>query len=178
MLQCYDNAAVMSGHLSGKIQKQFFVNFDNHSLKLCGVHAASCALETATYFLYSGTHLEFFSKSTYRCQQLQKEVGCCVKRECATRWSARADAVNVVAKNYEKIVDVLEVFNEPEAHVVLNSVTAYNFIHRLHFWDGLLNHINRVKLRLQDPKMNFHEVVKKNQRARRMSPDNAQRPDI
>ena len=45
-------------------------------------------------------------------------------------------------------------------HVVLNSVTAYNFIHHLHFWDGLLNHINRVKLRLQDPKMNFHELSK------------------
>ena len=101
-----------------------------------------------------------FLKSTYRWEQLQEDVGCCVKRECATRWRARADAVNVVAKNYEKIVEVLDAFDEPETHVVLNSVTDYNLILLLPFCNGVLNHINRVKLGLQDPKMNFHEVAK------------------
>ena len=136
--QCYDNAAVMSGHLSGvqirileKNPKAIFANCDNHSLNLCGVHAASVAPEMETFFDTVERIWTFFSKSTYRWRQLQEEVGCCVKRECATRWSARADAVNVVAKHYEKIVDVLEAINEPEAHVVLNSVTAHDFVTKL-----------------------------------------------
>ena len=45
--QCYDNAAVMTGHISGLQQricarnhKALFFNFDNHSLNLAGVHSA------------------------------------------------------------------------------------------------------------------------------------------
>ena len=46
-LQCYDNAAVMAGHRNGVQQRIYeknkqavFVNCDNHSLNLLGVHAA------------------------------------------------------------------------------------------------------------------------------------------
>jgi len=45
--QCYDNAAVMTGHISGLQQRicdrnhrALFVNCDNHSLNLAGVHSA------------------------------------------------------------------------------------------------------------------------------------------
>ena len=68
--------------------------------------------------------------------------------------------MNVFAQHDEKIYDVLEAINEPEAHAVLNSVTAYSFFLLLHFWDGVLSHINRVQLRLQDHKVNFHEAAK------------------
>ena len=141
----------MSGHLSvvqicilEKNPKAIFANCDNHSLNLCGVHAASVASEMATFFDTVERIWTFFSKSTYRWRQLQEEVGCCVKRECATRCNARADAVKVVAKHYEKIVDVLGAINEPEAHVVLNSVTSYSFMLLLPCWNGVLSHINRV----------------------------------
>ena len=55
--QCYDNAAVMSGHISGvqklitdKNLKSIFTNCDNHRLKLCGVDASHEELELATIF--------------------------------------------------------------------------------------------------------------------------------
>ncbi len=45
--QCYDNGAVMAGHKTGVYQRikeknnmVIFVNCDNHSLNLVGVHAA------------------------------------------------------------------------------------------------------------------------------------------
>lgn len=68
--QCYDNAAVMSGRISGvqqRIQtrnsKALFVNCDNHSLNLSGVHAASQDPVVVTFF---GTveKIFFFSRST------------------------------------------------------------------------------------------------------------------
>lgn len=55
--QCYDNAAVMSGHKSRVQQrldtldpKAIYVNCDNHSLNLVGVHAASQGLMIVIFF--------------------------------------------------------------------------------------------------------------------------------
>ena len=55
--QCYDNAAVMSGHVSGvqkrildQNSKTIYTNCDNHSLNFCGVHASHVEPELATFF--------------------------------------------------------------------------------------------------------------------------------
>lgn len=55
--QCYDNAAVMSGHRTGVQQRiieknnlAIFVNCDNHSLNLVGVHAAKQEAVMVTFF--------------------------------------------------------------------------------------------------------------------------------
>ena len=55
--QCYDNAAVMIGHISGLQQRIYdrnpralFVNCDNHSLNLVGVHTAKIDPIVITYF--------------------------------------------------------------------------------------------------------------------------------
>jgi len=55
--QMYDNAAVMSGHISGvqtrlrdRNAKAKFLNCDNHSLNLAGVHAASVDQTFITFF--------------------------------------------------------------------------------------------------------------------------------
>lgn len=55
--QCYDNAAVMAGQKSGvsqriaeKNQLAIFVNCDNHSLNLVGVHAAKEDTMMMTFF--------------------------------------------------------------------------------------------------------------------------------
>ena len=72
--QCYDNAAVMSGHISGvqklitdKNLKSIFTNCDNHSLKLYGVDASHEELELATIFAAERLWT-FFSRST--CGQI------------------------------------------------------------------------------------------------------------
>lgn len=55
--QCYDNAAVMSGHISGhqkricaRNHRVLFVNCDNHSLNLAGVHSAKQDPVVITFF--------------------------------------------------------------------------------------------------------------------------------
>ena len=55
--QFYDNAAVMAGHISGVHQRisqknnlAVFVNCDNHSLNLVGVHSAKEEVVMVTFF--------------------------------------------------------------------------------------------------------------------------------
>ena len=55
--QCYDNASVMSGEISGLQQRihdrnhrALFVNCDNHSLNLAGVHSAKQDPLVITFF--------------------------------------------------------------------------------------------------------------------------------
>ena len=55
--QCYDNAAVMTGHISRLQQRicdqnprTLFANCDNHSLNLSGVHAAKIDPIVTTFF--------------------------------------------------------------------------------------------------------------------------------
>ena len=55
--QCYDNAAVMAGHISGLQQRicdrnyrALFVNCDNHSLNLAGLHSAKQDPVVVTFF--------------------------------------------------------------------------------------------------------------------------------
>ena len=71
--QMYDNAAVMSGHISG-VQarltdlnaKAIFVNCDNDSLNFAGVHAASVDPLIITFFGTVEQVYVFFSGSTIR----------------------------------------------------------------------------------------------------------------
>lgn len=98
--QCYDNASVMAGHKSG-VQKRIleknplalFVNCDNHSLNLVGVHAAKQDAVMVTFFGTIEALYVFFSRSTQRWEKLKKAVPTVVKAESETRWSARAEAV-------------------------------------------------------------------------------------
>jgi hypothetical protein len=80
-LQCYDNAAVMTGHTSGLQQRicarnhiALFVNCDNHSLNLAGVHAAKQDPIVVTFFGTVESIYLFFSRSTIRWEQLKKAV--------------------------------------------------------------------------------------------------------
>ena len=71
--QCYDNAAVMTGHRSGVQQRiceknnlALFLNCDNHSLNLVGVHAAKQDTVMVTFFGTIEAPYVFFSCSTQR----------------------------------------------------------------------------------------------------------------
>ena len=83
--QMYDNAAMMSGKVSG-VQKLIsqknpkFVNCDNHSLNLVGVHAASEHVFAISYFGVLDSLYNFFSSSTMRWEKLKEAVGAAVKR--------------------------------------------------------------------------------------------------
>jgi len=174
--QCYDNAAVMSGHLSG-VQKRIvgrnprtiFVNCDNHSLNLVGVHSASRELEAMMFFRAVESLYKFFAKSTQRWKKMKDVLTFSVKQECDTRWSAKFDAVKAVHFGLDELVDLLETMsadtNETsetrgDARSLLQNIVKFNFITLLAFWYDLLTKTNRVQNRLQDPAMNFHEASK------------------
>ena len=113
--QCYDNAAVMSGEKSGVQQrltamnpKAIFVNCDNHSLNLAGVHAASHEVATVTFFGTIEALYLYFSRSTLRWQKLKQTLPVTVKAESETRWSARAEAVRPIHDNVEDLVELLQ----------------------------------------------------------------------
>lgn len=90
-----------------------------------------------------------------------------VKRESETRWSARIQAVSVIVDGLENIVELLEKLAEDttttsdtrsEATILLQNILTFSFITLVHFWYEILRRIDRVQLRLQDPRMNFREA--------------------
>ncbi|KAG1687021.1 Zinc finger MYM-type protein 1 [Nymphon striatum] len=150
--QCYDNAAVMTGHISG-LQKRIcdrnhralFVNCDNHSLNVAGVHSAKQDPVV-----------------------LKRALPITVKRESETRWSARSEAVKAIHEGLDELVRLLEKLSEdstmtPEtrsgAQQLQACVLNFNFIVLLQFWNAVLGKIDRVQKRLQDPTMNFKEAA-------------------
>ncbi|KAG8234734.1 hypothetical protein J437_LFUL000969 [Ladona fulva] len=85
--QCYDNAAVMTGHISGLQQRicdrnhrALFVNCDNHSLNLAGVHSAKQDPVVVTFFTTLESIHSFFSHSTIRWEELKRALPITVKR--------------------------------------------------------------------------------------------------
>ena len=173
--QCYDNAVVMAGHRSGVQQRiseknklAVYVNCDNHSLNLVGVHAAKQEPMMVTFFGTIQALYVFFSRSTQRWEKLTNAIPVVVKSESETRWSARTDAVNPVNKYLENILQVLQDMidntnetseTKSEATQLYNRMLSFDFLTLLGFWDKILICIDRVQKRLQDPSMNFHDAA-------------------
>jgi hypothetical protein len=173
--QMYDNAAVMSGHISGvqarlcdQNAKAIFVNCDNHSLNLAGLHAASVDPIIITFFGTVEQVYVFFSGSTIRWKKMTEKLNVTVKRESDTRWSARESAVRVIAQSYDDIIELLQEMNEDalesadtreKAGTLLNSLLTLSFVCFLLLWEQVLHKINVVQKRLQSPRMNLREAA-------------------
>ena len=117
--QCYDNAAMMAGHISGLQQRicdrnnrALFVNCDNHSLNLAGVHSAKQDPVVVTFFGTLENIYSFFSHSTIRWEELKRVLPITVKRESATRWSARLEAVKAIFEGLDELIQLLEKLSE------------------------------------------------------------------
>ncbi|GBM00610.1 hypothetical protein AVEN_77406-1 [Araneus ventricosus] len=97
--QCYDNVEVMAGYKTG-VQKRIteknnlviFINCDNHSLNLVGIHSAKQDPVKVTFFGTIEALYVFFSRSTSRWEKLVSTIPITVKSESETRWSLRAEA--------------------------------------------------------------------------------------
>lgn len=173
--QCYDNAAVMAGYISGVQQKicdrnhrALFVNCDNHSLNLVGVHSAKQDPLVVTFFGKLENIYLFFSRSTLRWEELKKAVKKTVKRESETRWSARYEAVNALFDGLDALVNLLEKMSSDsdntnetrsEAECLLENILNFKFLVLLHFWNNILRRFDRVQKRLQDHTMNFWDAA-------------------
>ena len=91
--ECYENAAVMSDHISGVQQRileknpqALFINCDNHSLNLAGVHSASQEPLVVTIFGTPEMVYLFFACSTLRWENLKQVMSITVKWESETCW--------------------------------------------------------------------------------------------
>ena len=162
--QVFDNAAVMAGHRSG-VQKRIseinpkalFVPCTNHSLNMACVHAASAAVHSVTFFGTLDRLFSFFSASTHRWDVLIQVTGLSIKRAVETRWSSRADAVNVVVKKLSELVTALEQLTEEEenattrsdASLILDSVLSFPFLSFLSLWKSVLPEINDAQKYIQ-----------------------------
>ena len=165
----------MAGHISGLQQRicdrnnrALFVNCDNHSLNLAGVHSAKQDPVVVTFFGTLENIYSFFSHSTIRWEELKRVLPITVKRESATPWSARLEAVKAIFEGMDELVQLLEKLSEdstmtPEtrsgAEQLQACILKYNFIVLLQFWNTVLGKIDRVQKRLQDPTMNFKEAA-------------------
>ncbi|XP_068115887.1 zinc finger MYM-type protein 1-like [Hyperolius riggenbachi] len=173
--QCYDNAAVMSGYKSGVQQrlaainsKATFVNCDNHTLNLVGVHAVSHEVAGVTFFCTVQAIYLYFSRSTLRWERLRTALGVSLKSESETRWSARVEAVKPIHDQLEDLVELLEDIAEDhdensetrsDAVQLLHRILTFEFLVLLRFWNTILAKIDRVQKRLQDHTMNFHNAA-------------------
>ena len=169
--QMYDNAAVMSGSISGvqtrlreRNPKAVFINCDNHSLNLAGVRAASVDPTIITFFGTVQEVYSFFSGSTTRWKKMSEMLDLTVKKESDTRWSAREAAVRAIAVSYGKLVGLLQSLIEDQhestdtrakAGILLKSLLTFNCVVYLYFWNEVLHKINVVQKRLQSPNMNL-----------------------
>ena len=173
--QCYDNANVMAGHITGVRQRileknnlAMFVNCDNHSLNLVGVRASKQETMMVTFFGTLDFLYAFFSRSTQRWEQLKNAVPLVVKSDSETRWSAKAHAVKPVSKYVDKIILVLQNLASDEskttdtrsdAEQLCKRVLTFEFLSLIRFWDLILSKIDRIQQRLQHPEMNFHSAA-------------------
>ncbi len=173
--QCYDNASVMTGHISGLQQRicarnprAVFVNCDNHSLNLAGVHSAKQNALVVTFFGTVESIYVFFSRSTLRWEELKKVIPITVKRDSETRWSARVEAVKAIFEGLKELVELLEKLSEDmnqsndtrtDAERLLANILEFNFLVLLYFWNDILGRIDRIQKRLQDPTMNFKDAT-------------------
>ena len=100
---CCNNAAVLSGHISGVQQRilernprALFVSCDNHNLNVARVHSASQEPLAVTFFGTIETVYLFFACSILRWEKLKQAVSITIKRESENRWSARVEAVKAI----------------------------------------------------------------------------------
>ena len=84
-------------------------------------------------------------------------TGLSIKRAVETRWSSRADAVNVVVKKLSELVTALEQLTEEEenattrsdASLILDSVLSFPFRSFLSLWKSVLPEINDAQKYIQ-----------------------------
>ncbi|XP_071033099.1 zinc finger MYM-type protein 1-like [Parasteatoda tepidariorum] len=176
--QTYDNAPNMAGKYSGlqarlkeKCPTAIFVPCLAHSLNLVGAQAAGCVLEVIDYFQLLQKLYSFFSSSTHRWNTLTECLGSglVVKRPSDTRWSAHSDAVTALQKSYERIMAVLQTFEEnkdelPETRLdargLLKKLKKFENIVLTEFWGDVLSRINQTSISIQKKDLPLDDGLK------------------
>lgn len=174
--QSYDNGANMAGIYKGvqsrilnKNELAYFVPCAAHSLNLVGTHAAEVSIEAQNFFGAIHSVYSFFSASSARWDILKQFLPITLKSQSKTRWSAKAKAVEVVFKHFDKINMALDEFANnslsiPEVKIeamsVKKHINNYEFIAFLCFWNRVLKKIDNINKILQKQDLTVDISVK------------------
>ena len=91
-----------------------------------------------------------------------------VKSESETKCGARVEAIKSInnqlaekVKLYHSFIDDQNQSSETksEAKQIVNRMLTYEFLFLVGFWNQILIHNDRLQKRLQDRKMNIHDVA-------------------
>ncbi|KAK4887127.1 hypothetical protein RN001_003398 [Aquatica leii] len=172
--QAYDNAAVgntfwCTNPYQGNPNAQY-VACSNHNINLVGVHAASVAVNSVTFFSTMDRVFNYFLSSTHRSKVLTDITGQGVKRLIETRWSARYEAIAIMKSHYTEIIEVLEsllqnikenAVTRSDAGLLLPALQSLPFLAFLGLWNRVLCEINDTQLYLQTKGLNMHHCAMK-----------------
>ena len=178
--QTFDNASNMAGIYSGvqahvlKINdKAVFIPCMAHSLNLSGTTAAESCTEAVTFFGVVQKNYVLLSSSSYRWKQLCDELkthdrSSFPKRLSDTRWSARADAINSMAENFEAYKKVLQTLAhdtlqrkdiQSEADSLVHAMAKVETCFMTVFWNTILKRTNQTIKMLQSETIDLCTAV-------------------
>ncbi|GBM12826.1 hypothetical protein AVEN_247596-1 [Araneus ventricosus] len=130
--------------MAGKYQGvQAHISESNPSTKFvpCAAHTLNLVGVMTGYFGTVNCLCIYFSASTNRWEVLLKYSPLALKKESDTRWSSRIEAVTVVHKHLDKIVEALnhlalDAVSSPETKSVslLESIQTFEFVAFACFW--------------------------------------------
>lgn len=164
--QGYDNGANMAGVHNGvqakimeKSEDARFVPCMAHSLNLVGGNAVEKVLEAKLTLGVIQNLFVFFSSSTSGWSVLTNHCKITLKNQCATRWSAKAQAVNALSKQLAGVLDALTEISQSDtfsgdvvaaARNHLQKLKTFRFMLALKIWEQILSKINFVNKDLQN----------------------------
>lgn len=176
--QSYDNAANMRGIYKGlqsRIQKENpladYVPCAGHGLNIIGSNAAKSCPEAVKFFDLTQALYNFFSASPDRWKILQtifSKTKTTLKSLSATRWSARADAVQALVQSWKEVYEVLKSIESNNLQKAETRSTAKGLREKLEnmetafmlvFWSTLLNRFNVVSQKIQGIDTTMEEVL-------------------
>ena len=178
--QAYDGASVMSGNLTGlqtrvkEISPEaMFVHCCAHNLNLCLIDSADCCANSKLFFGTLETLYTFLTSSLPRLKVLEAEQQnelqntiLTLKRLSDTRWASRKRAVESVVSSFPAICKALRRIARgdiknctgaalAEANGLLATITTFEFIFLLCFWNKVLHLVFRLSNYLQGSKIDL-----------------------
>ncbi len=178
--QGYDGAGNMKGEYSG-VQARIsalnpdavFIHCRNHCLNLALIH--SCTVPSIRN-MYNTLEemLKFITASAKRQAIYLQQTGGKNKlhRFCPTRWSHHSEVVAMVIKNYEAILDTLEVLQRDtdkdvarDAFAYSKALQSFEFLMCLFIADDVMAPMQPIALALQAEEM---DLVRASERAARV----------
>lgn len=173
--QCYDGAAVMSGHLTG-VQTQIqqllkrpvpYIHCYNHRLQLVVIKSLDRIVLCKHFFEHVKVVYDFFQQNNIK----NMYDGHAITSLIVTRWSGHHRAAQSIAQNYAEIIDAIQkvqscnnadVTGEQKvmAFGILKTISGKTFRFMLIFMNSLLGMIKPIDKMLQARSASLHDAMK------------------